>query len=142
VKSVLELLDLIGVTNNLDFALITRLEYALPLDDLPDALFLLGEGRVLSWDLRLVLDSEFLCVVLEHLDVAVVKLVFICLDERPRRLGKHGHHERYVVALNLDVQRDPHSAQDLGPESDSYDLGALWFDDAAFIVSRVDCDPL
>jgi len=51
VKSVLELLDLIGVTNNLNLALITRLEYSLSLDDLPDAFFLLGEGRVLSWDL-------------------------------------------------------------------------------------------
>jgi len=116
VQRVLELLHFIGVADDLNLALLAWLEDTVPLDDLPDALLLLREGSVLGRNLGLVADRESLGIVLERLHVAVVQLLFVSLHDGTCGCGKHCHHERDVVALNLDVERDAHCAEDLGPE--------------------------
>jgi hypothetical protein len=103
VERVLEFLNLVGVANDFDFSLVVRLKDTMSLNDLPDALFLLGESSVFGWDLRLVFDLEFLCVVFEHFNVAVLELLFVGLNEGPSRCCTQHDHERNLVALHFDV---------------------------------------
>jgi len=81
-ESVLELLHFIGIADHFDLPLVIWLEDSVSLNDLPNALFLFGEGSVLGWDFRLVLDGQFLCVILQNLHITVVKLLFVSFDER------------------------------------------------------------
>ena len=60
VEGVCKALHLVGVANYLNHLFLFWLEDAVPLDDLPDAFLVLGEGRVLCVDLRFVGNLDFL----------------------------------------------------------------------------------
>lgn len=63
VKLVLEFLNFISVTADIDYFLFIGFEDTVSLDYFPDRFFIFGEGGVLSIDLRLILDSDLLVLI-------------------------------------------------------------------------------
>lgn len=83
-ESILEFLNFVSIANHVNLTLIVWLKHSVPLDDLPDALLVFGEGCVLSWNLRLILDSKFFSLVCKHLHTTVIKLISVGLYKRTR----------------------------------------------------------
>lgn len=79
-ESVLELTYIIGQAANCDGFLIAGLDDAVALNDLPNAITVLGKGSVLSVNLTSIGDLKGLALVVQHGDLAKVKLGLIEFD--------------------------------------------------------------
>jgi hypothetical protein len=80
VKSITVLCDVIGVTHDFNLTFIIWLEDSVSLNDFPDALFLFGESRVLSWNLGLILDLKLLGNIFKNIDISIVKYFLVSLN--------------------------------------------------------------
>lgn len=80
VEFVLELLYFISVANNVYYFFFVRLENTVSLHHFPDGLLVLGEGCVLCINFGFVGDSDFLCVISKHLDIAVIDILTVNSD--------------------------------------------------------------
>ena len=128
-KSILELLDFICIAHNFNVLLLVWLQHSVALDYFPDALLVLREGSVLSWDLGLVFYCYPISVVFEYFNIIIVQFMFIDKDNRSSRCSEYSNHEWNMIALDLNIKRDSDSGQNFCFQCDLNGTGALRSDD-------------
>jgi len=73
---------------DVDHLLLVGLKDAMALNDLPDALFVLGECSVLSIDLGFVLNLDLLVLFFQNFNAAKVNLLAVNLNDWPNRVSE------------------------------------------------------
>lgn len=114
-KSILELLNLIGIADNLYLLLFIWFENTMSLNDFPDRLLVFGKSSVLCINLGAILDCDLLTVVFKNFNIAIIDFGTVYFYNRSNRSGGNLKHGWNMVSFKLNIKWDRDVVSNLSP---------------------------
>ena len=121
-QGICESLNFISSADYFDKFIFFRLEYAMPLYNLPNTFFVLGKSRIFCINLGLVLDSDLLDVVSQNFNCAIIELILIYRDYGSDRVSYDDNHRVDVVSIKFNDEVGSHCTKYFGLELQIYCL--------------------